>query len=132
MNAEHLSHICINFPVVERVNEQAGEAILREGDLRSLKLLQEKCTNLTTLKALVHGRNAKGLTAASYDSNNSRFIWEALSQINAHLRAIPSLGEIIVIFYDGNPAPKVVEWMQSFGWVSVALQSWGERTGAAY
>ena len=119
VNAGHLSHLCINFPAAERVSEQEGKAILREGDLRSLKLFQERCTNLTRLEALVHGRNAKGLTVASYDSTNSQFIREALLQVHAQLKAIPSLREIIVRFYDGNPAPEVAELMQHFGWVTV-------------
>ena len=58
---------------------------------------------------LVHGRDAKGLTVATYDSNNSYFIREALSEIDVQLKAIPSLDKTTVKFCDGNPAPEVAE-----------------------
>jgi hypothetical protein len=101
------------------VSGQEGKVILREADLHSLKLLQERCTSLATLEALVHGRGAKGLTVATYDSNNSHFTRETLSEIDAQLKAIPSLGKTIVKFSDGDPAPEVVELMQHLGWVHV-------------
>jgi hypothetical protein len=119
VNAGHLSHLCINFPVAQRVSGQEGKVILREADLHSLKLLQERCTSLATLEALVHGRGAKGLTVATYDSNNSHFTRETLSELDVQLKAIPSLGKTIVKFSDGDPAPEVVELMQHLGWVHV-------------
>jgi hypothetical protein len=115
VNAGLLSHLCINFPVAESVEGQPGKVTLREDDLYSLKLLQEKCTNLTTLETLVHSRNSGRLINASHD--DSQFIQEALSQINALLRAISSLKKIIVRSYDGTPTPLVMESMQGLGWV---------------
>jgi hypothetical protein len=115
INAGLLSHLCINFPVVESVDGQPGQAILREDDLYSLKLLQDKCTKLTTLETLIYGRNSRCLINPSYD--DSQFIREALSQIDAQLKAIPSLEKIIVRSYDGTPAPAVMELMRGLGWV---------------
>jgi hypothetical protein len=40
---------------------------------------------------------------------------QALSQIDAQLKAITSLGKTMVKFYDGNASPEVVELMQHFG-----------------
>lgn len=114
-NAGQLSHLCINFPVVESVEGQAGAPILREDDLHTLKLLQEKCTRLTTLEAFVYGRNAPNLIHPSHD--DSQFIQDALFQINAELKAIPSLDKIIVRWYDGALSPLVMELMQGLGWV---------------
>lgn len=45
VNAGLLSHLSINFPVVESVEGQPERVILSEDDLYSLKLLQEKYTN---------------------------------------------------------------------------------------
>jgi hypothetical protein len=115
VNAGLLSHLSINFPVVESVEGQPGKVMLRDDDLYSLKLLQEKCPNLATLEALVHSRNSKYLFNASQD--DAHFIREALPQIDAQLKAISSLKNIIVRSYDGTPAPLVMELMQGFGWL---------------
>jgi len=109
-----LSHLSINFPVAESVDGQPGQVMLREDDLYSLKLLQEQCATLTTLETLLYSRNSRRLTDPSHD--DSQFIREALSQIDAQLKAIPSLKKIIVRFYDGTPTPVVIELMQSLGW----------------
>lgn len=116
VNAGHLSYICINFPVGENVRDQAGKVMLRE-DLRGLKLLQEKCINLRTLETLVHSQNSRGLTMASHGSNDSHFTREVLARIDAQLKTIPSLCEILVRSYDGPLAPEVAELMQGFGWI---------------
>jgi hypothetical protein len=117
VNAGHLSHISINFPAAERVEGQPGKIMLREGDLRSLRLLQEKCINLTTLETLVNSYNSMDLTKASQDSDNSQIIREAFSQIDAQLKAIPSLSKTFIRFYNGLPTPEVAELMQRFRWV---------------
>ena len=115
VNAGLLSHLSINFPVAEIVEGQPGKATLREDDLHSLKLLKEKCPNLTTLETLIHSRNSRDLINPSQDdSQNNR---EALSQIDAQLKAISSLKTVIVRSYNGTPIPSVMELMQGFGWV---------------
>ncbi|MCJ1486633.1 hypothetical protein MMC06_006811 [Schaereria dolodes] len=114
VNAGLLSHLSINFPIAESVEGQPGKVILREDDLHSLKLLQEKCTNLTTLETLVYSQNSRSLINPKHD--DSQFIREALSQIDAQLKAMPSLSKIIVRLYDGTPAPSVMELMQGLGW----------------
>ncbi|KND92703.1 hypothetical protein TOPH_02747 [Tolypocladium ophioglossoides CBS 100239] len=115
VNAGHLSHICVNFPVAESVKGRPEKTMLKEDDLRSLKLLQEKCINLTTLETIVQSHNSMGLTKASQDSGDSQLVREGLLQIDAELRAIPSLRKIIVSFYDGPPTPEVTESMQRLG-----------------
>jgi hypothetical protein len=99
------------------VKGQPGKIVLREDDLRSLKLLQEKCIKLTTLETLVHSHNSVGLAKASQDSDDSQFIQDAFSQIDGQLKAIPSLSKTIVGFYKGRPAPEVVEVMQRLWWM---------------
>ena len=114
VNAGLLSHLCINFPVAENINGQPGDIKLREDGFRSLKLLQDRCINLKTLETFVHNENSRGLKASHDDS---QFIREALSQINAQFKLISSLSRIIVRFYDGSPAPSLMELMKDFGWV---------------
>jgi len=58
-----------------------------------------------------------GLAKASQDSNDLQFIRETFSQIDAQLKAITTLGKIIVRFYNGPPTPEVAELMQHFQWV---------------
>ncbi len=101
VNAAHLSHLSINFPVAE---SQEGTVVLRESDLWVLKLLQEKCSGLATLEALVQ-------------DGNSQFVQEALAQIDAQFKSIPSLPKIIIRFYGGSPAPAAAELMQRYDWV---------------
>jgi len=115
VNAGLLSYLCINFPVAQREDGHPGKVMLREDDLYSLKLLQEKCTKLMTLETLIYGRDSKRLINPSHD--DSQFVQEALSQIDAQLKAISSLKKIIVRSYDGTPTPSVLEMMQGLGWV---------------
>ncbi len=91
VNASLLSHLCINFPVIEG---QTGEFKLGEDSLQSLKLLQEKCIHLTTLETHFNSNNSSGLIAM--DQDDLQFIREALSQFNVQLRAIPPLDNIIL------------------------------------
>ncbi|KAH8589050.1 hypothetical protein B0O99DRAFT_655664 [Bisporella sp. PMI_857] len=80
-----------------------------------LKLLQEKCANLTTLETLIHSQNSRRPINPSHD--DSQFIQEVLSQTDAQLKAISSLNKIIVRSYNGTLAPSVIELMQRLGWV---------------
>ena len=122
VNAGLLSHLSINFPVAESIEGQPGKVKLRADSLQSLKLLQEKSTNLTTLETFIHGQNAKGILAP--DQENSQFIQVALSHIDAQLKAIPSLDKIIVRSFGGTLTPSVIELMQGLGWV--VLRSHGK------
>ncbi|KAF2472362.1 uncharacterized protein BDR25DRAFT_366377 [Lindgomyces ingoldianus] len=76
-NAASISHLCINFPVADSIDGQSGTVRLRDDCLRSLKLLQDQCSNLSTLETLVHYKNS------SFFRNSDNFVREALSQIDA-------------------------------------------------
>ncbi|KAK0109451.1 hypothetical protein ONS95_002144 [Cadophora gregata] len=114
LNTGRLSHLCINFPVVENSKDQSGTDVLGEDDLHSLKLLQENCTNLVTLEILLYGQNSACLMNA--EDKNSQVIQEALSQIDTQLRSISSLKKGIVRYYNGAPSTFVMELMQGLGW----------------
>jgi hypothetical protein len=115
VNADFLSHLCINFPVAEKNEDQPGEIKIREDGLHSLALLQENHTNLTTLETHIHSNNSSFLTET--DEDNSQFVREALLRIDVQLKAISSLKKIIVRVYIKSLTPSVVDLMQGFGWV---------------
>jgi hypothetical protein len=70
MNAASLSHLCINLPVVESIDGQSGNIKLRDDSLQSVKLLQDRCTNLSTLETLVHSKSP-----VSSRRQNLFFVW---------------------------------------------------------
>lgn len=116
-NAGSLSHLCINFPVIEGVEDQPGKFKLRDDSLWSFKLLQAKCTNLTILETFIHNQNSSDLTKT--DQDDPGFVREALSQIGAQLNAIRSLSKLIVRVYGGTLSPSVMASMQVLNWVVV-------------
>ena len=119
VNAASLSHLCINFPITESIDEQPGKVTLRDDSLQSLKLLKDKCTNLSTLETLVHYKNSNLFT------RTDEFLREALSQIDAQLKAIPSLKKIIVRVevYDRVPTSSAKDLMQGLGWLVLSGKS---------
>lgn len=121
VNANLLSHLCINFPVAEHMEDQPGEIQIREDSIQSLKLLRERCTNLTTLETFIHSKNSSFLIEA--DEDNSQFVRKALQQIDAQLKTVSSLKKIIIRVYVPNLTPSVIGLMEGFGWVVL----FGER-----
>ncbi|KAH6973764.1 hypothetical protein BKA56DRAFT_619972 [Ilyonectria sp. MPI-CAGE-AT-0026] len=117
VNAGFVSHLCTNFPVAERMEDRPREVKIREDGLQSLRLLQEKCTNLTTLETWIHSENYRFLTET--DEDGSRLVQEALPQIDAQLKVISSLSKIIVRVHVQSLPPLVMELMQGLGWIVV-------------
>ena len=116
-NASSLSYLTMGFPVVERVNEKSGQARLGEESLRSLALLQKRCSGLTTLQAMIQSQNSSGLSKENQESLS--FIEDAFLQIDTSVRAIPSLGSFLVRVYGPTLSSPVVEVMQGLGWVVI-------------
>ena len=113
VNAASLSHLCINFPVLEEVDGQTGEAKLRDDSLQSLKLLRERCTKLSVLETLVHNKS----NSVFRETGDS--LEKALFSINAQLKAISSLEKVVVrvVARDGVPTTLAKNIMQGLGWV---------------
>ncbi|KAH8644040.1 hypothetical protein IG631_01504 [Alternaria alternata] len=113
VNAASLSHLCINFPVTEEVDGQTGEVKLRDDSLQSLKLLRERCTNLSKLETLVHNKS----NSVFRETGDS--LEKALFTINAQLKAISSLEKVIVrvVARDKVPTTIAKNIMQGLGWV---------------
>jgi hypothetical protein len=119
VNAASLSHLCINFPVAESVDDQPGRIRLRDDSLQSLKLLQDRRTSLSTLETLVHFKNS------SFFTRTDEFLQEALSQIDAQLKAIPSLKRIIirVEVNDRVLTSSAKDLIQKFRWLILSGKS---------
>ncbi|KAF2267299.1 hypothetical protein CC78DRAFT_87166 [Lojkania enalia] len=114
VNAASLSHLDINFPVVESIDGKPGALKLRDDNLQSLELLRHNCTTLSTLEALIHSKNF------SIFRKTDDFLREALLLIDAQFRAISSLKKIIirVTVYDKIPT-SATDYMEGLGWVVV-------------
>jgi hypothetical protein len=115
VNAASLSHLCVNFPVAESIDGQPGKVKLRDDGPQSLKLLQNKCTNLSTLETTVHHKNS------SVFRETDDFLQEALLSIDGHFKAIPSLEKITVeftVFRILTSSAK--DFMQGLGWVVIS------------
>lgn len=112
VNAATLSHLCISFPSVISIDEEPGNVRLRDDSLQSLKLLQDKCTKLSTLETVVHYKNSDLFTRPD------QFLREAFTQINTHLKAIQSLQRIIVRIESQTRVPgSAKDVMQQLGWL---------------
>ena len=113
VNAASLSHLCINFPVAVSIAEEVGKVRLRDDNLQSLKLLQDKCTNLSTLEMIVHYRNS------GFFTRTDQFLREAFSHIDAQLKAIHSLQRIIVRVETQSrvPTSSAKDMMKRLGWL---------------
>lgn len=111
-NAASLAHLCINFPVVENLSGHPGDFQLRDNSLQSLQLVQDKCTNLSTLETLVHYKNSEAF------KKSDECFQDTLSLVHAQFKAIPSLRRIIVRFvvHGGIPSTTSRRIMEGLGW----------------
>jgi hypothetical protein len=115
VHAASLSNLCINSPVLESIDDQPGQFNLGDDSLQSIRLLQEMCTNLSTLETLVHSKN-DGLFRKP-----DKLLQEAVLSIDAQFKLIRSLERIIVrvAVRDGIPTASAKDVMQRLGWVVV-------------
>jgi len=90
-------------------NDQPGIFVLKDYSLQTLRLLQDKCIHLHTLRTTVHHQNS-GLFTAKHG-----FLGEALLTIDAQFRAFRSLAKIVV--EAGKITAEANNLMQSLGWV---------------
>ncbi|KAM0551391.1 hypothetical protein ACHAPJ_008500 [Fusarium lateritium] len=114
-HARLLSHLSLSFPVLEAAQEQREALGIQQDGMRSLKLLQDYCTNLKALELYVHKGNAFGLVQEA--PSNLQSLHEALSQVDAQLKTFSSLERIVIRYYHDTPAPRVMQLMQGFGWI---------------
>ena len=113
--ASLLAHLSINSPISEC---QSQKLELREDGLRSLKLLQERCTGLTTLNILI---SSKDLNVMLFMSPSS--VQKALLAVDTQLKAIPSLAKVIVRVSTGKPDRALMVSMQNLEWVVLPMNN---------
>jgi hypothetical protein len=120
LNASYLSHLCVEFPVTERVNGEAGSVGLREDSQQKLELSRVKCAKLSTLVMIVHSKNCDIFRRTEKD------LQEALLLIDAQFKTMPSLDRILVrvVSFDMASTASARDFMQTLGWVVSANGSW--------
>lgn len=115
-NSRVLSHLCINFPAIERLPGLSSEARLTEDGLRRLQLLRQSCTGLKTLEILIFGHFANILVADHQLIDKS--FRNIILEVDAQIRGITPLEAIVVriVYSRGIPAA-VRGYLQGLGWI---------------
>ncbi|KAI8653559.1 hypothetical protein NCS55_01343000 [Fusarium keratoplasticum] len=113
-NANSLSRLCISFPVMEKTEDPHGVTI-RQDSLNGLALVHDQCAGLKTLE-LQLCREISGLPAEAR-GGDGQLVREALLRIDAQLKAISSVKNVVVRLYIKDVPPLVVDAMQGLAWV---------------
>ncbi|KAL4936889.1 hypothetical protein BDV06DRAFT_83698 [Aspergillus oleicola] len=121
VNAGFLSHLCITFPAIQRIEERPDEISLAEAGLQSLERLRKKCSSLRTLEILVYGMNSSDLFRNDLEYSPS--FREVLKEVNTQLRGIDGLNKIIVKISSGSPSLSVREFLLGLGWAVISGKS---------
>jgi hypothetical protein len=111
MSAAAVAHISINFPFGE------------EG-LHGLCLLQDCCTNLRCLEAVVHRNNA------DFFAQPDNILRVALHSIDIRFRAMAKLRKIFIRFHSGGVSNPIQNCMQELGWKVVFSDAVDNRRSA--
>ncbi|KAL3417799.1 hypothetical protein PVAG01_10809 [Phlyctema vagabunda] len=111
-NADRIRHIRLYLPRIEDLD--SGHFVLERNDMAIVELVQEYCTNLITLTAYRDIEDDMELILDEVD--NQELITEALQQLDAHFRAIPSLQEIILEVHEDGPSSDIRREVESLGW----------------
>jgi hypothetical protein len=99
-NADSIRHVCIDFPKLCISN---GVVSLNKNSIGILAGLQRGCPNLSTLMI----SQVCSAMFAPLDitlAADTEIVTKALKMLNSHFRAIPSLQNIIVKFYEEGPS----------------------------
>ncbi|KAL4727902.1 hypothetical protein ACLX1H_004599 [Fusarium chlamydosporum] len=113
--ARLLSHLSVSFPALDTVQGRPEALVLKQDEVQTLKLLRDYCINLETLELYLHKENACGLVGSA--SGHTQVLHDALSQVDAQLKAVSSLQTIIIRCYYDKPTHEAMQLMQGFGWV---------------
>lgn len=112
INANHLTHLCVNFPLIE-YNADASE--LSVGSWPHISLLRKHCANLKRLELYVNADNNSSVSQP--ETNAMHHLKTELRAFSTQLHTLPALQNIIIRFYGQKPLPSVVELMQSLHWI---------------
>ncbi|OBS29436.1 hypothetical protein FPOA_03372 [Fusarium poae] len=110
-----LSHMSLSFPALEAPKGQPETIQLQQNAMSSLELLRDNCSNIKILEFYIHKGNAFGLVEEA--PVNSQSLQDALSQVDAQLRAFSSLKTIIIRYFHDTLAPEIMQLMHGLGWI---------------
>ncbi|KAH8649202.1 hypothetical protein BX600DRAFT_474750 [Xylariales sp. PMI_506] len=119
-NACLLSCVSIAFPAIEDVQGESLGLVLGQDGFLTLKYLQEQCSGLQTLHALVDGPVSEDFDRN--DINKQGRTQEWLDIVSAQLQIISSLRQVIIHFPARGPSSFTRQTMERLGW-QVELRS---------
>ncbi|KAN0083281.1 hypothetical protein V8E54_002369 [Elaphomyces granulatus] len=125
-NSSLLRHICIDFPAIS--DYRPGSACLHGDSIRTLTLLRENCTSLTTLETPLY--DIIPLEVYHEDTGKRMVADAAVDLVDARFRDISSLKQIVVNVYTydeyknldydllKNPSDDLLRKMRDHGWTT--------------
>ncbi|EEU36388.1 uncharacterized protein NECHADRAFT_86959 [Fusarium vanettenii 77-13-4] len=114
-NANVLSRLCIGFPVAEKAQGQPHTVTIRQDSLQSLSLIRGQCTRLKTLEMQMCKENSKLLAGAREE--DAQLVRDALLRVDAQLKTISSLKNVVVRLSIKGVPSLVVDTMRGLAWV---------------
>ncbi|QSZ36731.1 hypothetical protein DSL72_006614 [Monilinia vaccinii-corymbosi] len=118
-NASFLLYISVGFPQFEHLNLQ--DITLEEDSSRTLAKIQSHCTGLKTLQTSLDSTNEMEHQLAGRD--DLTVVAAALGLVDARLKEISSLPNIIVEVYGNGPSDSIRNEMENHGWIINATES---------
>ncbi|KAJ5191499.1 uncharacterized protein N7498_010484 [Penicillium cinerascens] len=111
-NANHLESIRIEFP---HLQDHYDDVRLEDDSLRILTAIQDHCTNLKTLIMSSYSISMRMLSPSA--PHSTEILAKVMALVDAHLKKIPSLQEIIVESGPYGPSTDIGREMLNYGWV---------------
>jgi hypothetical protein len=109
-NTKHIRRVYIDFPHIE----DDATLDLEDHSNRVLAKIRSECVNLSTVITSLGSTNAMELKLDAFDS--PKLVDKALALVDAQLRAILSLKEVIVEVYEDGPSADIRRKMEAYGW----------------
>ena len=110
-HARLIRHICIPFPAFDY--PQPARAVLHEAHIENIELVRVNCTSIQTLELSIPPEHC------NYALNHSAIAVEALDLLDARLKTIPSLKEILVnlkVYPQEDSSDDSTKTMHGYGW----------------
>ena len=112
-NANHLQCLYVNFPIHPDVGED--DISLEDDSFRILTKILTDCPNLETI--IISADSIDFIEFMVYAFENPRTVDKALAHVDARVKALSSVSEIIVNIYEDGPSPNTRSKIESYGWL---------------
>jgi hypothetical protein len=114
-NTRFIRHICISFPAFHFF--YTGRVALREDGVRTLELIRQYCTGITTLETSPETTREMEITIDDlYGLDSAPIAAKALALVNAQFKNIQSLKEVVVNMYGFTLCVDPREEIRGLGW----------------